>query len=102
MEPRAMGVKAGLGDLNTFKFASASLETSIEPMAAGKAVVIVRTFKNAAAAKQYLTQFRDAKMLVREYQPNEYQSFIISATNFQKLRADRGVGSYLPFYRSHY
>jgi tetratricopeptide (TPR) repeat protein len=102
MEPRAMGVKAGLGDLNTFKFGSLNLDVSVEPMASGKAIVIVKSFKNAAAAKNYLAQFRDAKMLVREYQPNEYQTFIISASNYLKLRADRGIGSYLPFYRSHY
>jgi hypothetical protein len=102
MEPRVMGVKAGLGDLNTFKFSSAGLETGVEPMSAGRAIVVVKSFKNAAAAKQYMAQFRDAKMLVREYQPNEFQTFIISASNYRKLLADGGVGSYLPFYRSKY
>jgi len=102
MEPRVMGVKAGIGDLNTFKFGSAGLETIIEPMMAGKAIIAVKSFKNATAAKSYMSQFRDAKMLVREYEPNEYQTFVISASNFRKLMADKAVGSYLVFYRGRY
>lgn len=102
MEPRAMGVKAGISDMNTFKFGSAGLETMIEPMMAGKAIIAVKSFKNAATAKSYMAQFRDAKMLLREYEPNEYQTFVISASNFRKLMADKAVGSYLVFYRGHY
>jgi outer membrane protein assembly factor BamD (BamD/ComL family) len=102
METRAMGVKAGIGDLNTFKFGDAKLEVVIEPMPSGKAIIIVKSFKNAAGAKNYMAQFRDAKTLVREYEANEYQTFVISASNFRKLMVDRAIGSYLVFYRGHY
>ena len=102
METKAMGVKAGIGDLNTFKFGAANLEVFIEPMPGGKAIIVVKSFKNAAGAKAYMTQFRDAKTLVREYEANEYQTFVISAPNYRKLMADRAIGSYMVFYRGHY
>ena len=102
MEPRVMGVRAGLGDMNTFKYAGQNLDVSVESMNAGRAVVVVKSFKNAAAAKAYVAQFRYAPQLVREFNANKYQTLIISASNFRKLMADRGLGSYLPFYRAHY
>lgn len=102
MEPRTMGVKAGLGDMNTFQFGDANLETGIEILPGGRALIVVKSLKSAAAAKNYLNQFRAAKSLMREYQPNEYQSFLISAPNFRKLMADKNLEAYLNFYRSYY
>jgi hypothetical protein len=102
VEQKAMGVKAGIADLNTFKFSSVSLDASMVPMKAGKGIIVVKTFKNAGAARTYLSSFRDAKMLVREYQPNEYQTFVISASNYRKLINDGSINSYMPFYRAHY
>ncbi len=102
MENKVMGVKAGLGDLNTFNFPESKLEVLIEPMSAGRAIVAVKSFKNETAAKNYMNQFRNTKALLREYQPNEYQTFVISAANYRKLLSDRAVGSYMVFYRAHY
>jgi tetratricopeptide (TPR) repeat protein len=102
MEPKAMGVKAGLSDMNTFRFSSANLEASVVPLKSGKAMIVVKAFKNMAAARTYITSFRDAKMLVREYKPDEYETFIISAPNYRKLVKDGSFSSYLPFYRQHY
>jgi tetratricopeptide (TPR) repeat protein len=102
MEPRVMGVKAGISDLNTFRYNTVNLNASVVPLKAGRAMIVVKTFKNAAAARTYLASFRDAKTLVREYQPNEYQTFVISAANYRKLIKDGGFSSYLPFYRDHY
>ena len=102
MEAKAMGVKAGVADLNTFRFNSANLEASMVPMKAGKGIIVVKTFKNAGAARTYLASFNDTKMLVREYGAGEYQTFVISAANYRKLANDGSIGSYLPFYRAHY
>ncbi len=102
VEPKAMGVKAGISDLNKFKFSTVALETTVVPLKAGKGLIVVKRFNNAAAARTYLSAFRDAKTLVREYQPNEYETFVISAPNYRKLTSDGSISSYLPFYRSHY
>ncbi len=102
MESKVMGVKAGIGDLNKFTANSDGLTTEIQPMAGGKVAIVVKSFKNAAAAKSYMSMFQAAKMLVREYQPNEYQTFIISANNYRKLESDGMIGTYMVFYRSHY
>jgi len=102
METRVMGVKAGINDLNKFTSSGDGLETDIVPISAGKVMIIVRSFKSAAAAKSYMAMFKAAKTLVREYQPDEFQTLIISARNYRKLAADGVTGSYLDFYRGHY
>lgn len=102
MEPRAMGVKSGLGDFNNMKFGGSNLQSEVIPLSATKVMVVVKGLKNAAAAKSYLAQFRETKVLVREYKANEYQTFVISESNFSKLTADRNAGPYLVFYRKHY
>jgi tetratricopeptide (TPR) repeat protein len=102
MEPRTMGVKSGLGDFNSMKFGDAHLQAEVVPMQGNKAMVVVKGLKNAAAAKNYLAQFRDTKQLVREYKVNEYQTFLISESNYRKLMEDRNIGPYMTFYRKSY
>jgi tetratricopeptide (TPR) repeat protein len=102
MEARAMGVKAGLGDLNTFRYSSDNLDVSLVPLKGGQAMIVVRPFKNIIAARKYLNDVKAAKPLVREYKPDEYEMLIISASNYRKLLHDASLKSYLPFYRARY
>lgn len=102
MEPRAMGVRAGLTDFNNLKFSGQGLESTVEPLPGGGGLIVTRKFKNAAAAKAYLAQFRSTSLLTREYKAEEYKVFIISAPNFLKLMSDRDIPAYLNFYKSRY
>jgi tetratricopeptide (TPR) repeat protein len=102
MEPRAMGVKAGLNDMNSLQYSEAHLENSIEPLPGGRALIIVKSFKTLSAARNYLNAFRNVKSLMREFQANEYQLFVISAPNYRKLITDKNLEAYLNFYRSYY
>ncbi|MEO6832904.1 MAG: hypothetical protein ABI378_10460, partial [Chitinophagaceae bacterium] len=102
MESKAMGVKAGLGDFNKFTSAEDSLTTIIEPLSGGHAIIVVKSFKNATAAKRYLSMFKASQSLVREYKPDEYNLFIISANNYRKLMADGQMVPYQDFYKRNY
>ncbi len=102
MEQRAMGVKAALGDFNTFKFANLGLNVGSEMLTAQQGLVAVRTFDNAARAKIYLNELKNTSQIFREYKTGEYQLFLISASNYAKLVNDKGIAEYFNFYRSHY
>jgi len=65
-------------------------------------MIITRRFGNAAQAKIYMNEFRKASALTREYTAADYQVFIISASNYLKLMADRSVQPYLNFYKTLY
>lgn len=97
-----MGVRVGLADFNSFKFSGKSLASSVEMLTATKGLVITRRFADAAAAQAYAKAFRETSLLTREYKSSEYQTFVISATNYKKLVADRSTAGYLTFYGKHY
>ena len=97
-----LSVRAGLSDMNTFRYGSLGLETSVVPMKSGRGIIVVKSFKNENPARTYLLSFEAAKTLLREYKPGEYQTFVISASNYRKMIHDGNVVGYLTFFKQHY
>lgn len=102
MESKAMGVKAGISDFNTFKFSNQNLTSNLQMLQPAQGVIIVKQFASATHAKIYANAVRASKEIFREYNPEEYQLVIISADNFRKLEADKDVQPYLKFFKSVY
>lgn len=103
MSSKVMGVKAGMADFNTMKFGAQNLSNNLEMLQSGsEGMIVTRNFSNAAQAKIYMNEFKRATTLAREYTPAEYQVFIISASNYLKLLADRTLQPYLNFYKTKY
>lgn len=102
MQGRAMGVKSAIGDFNNFRYKEESLSTGIDMLSKTEGVVYVKKFTNAAKAKDYMTALRAASQIFREYQTSEYQLFIISEDNYQKLLSDHSTQAYLNFYKFYY
>ena len=74
----------------------------MEVLGPNKALVVVKKFPSAAAAKIYLNAIRSNSQIFREYQPAEYQMFLISGNNYRKLVADKDVVPYMKFYSANY
>lgn len=102
MDARAMGMKAAVGDLNSFKFKNDNLSSGIDMLSQKDGVVVVKKFSNAAQAKGYIETLKATGQLFREYQSSEYQLFSISASNYQKLLNDHSIPQYLNFYKFYY
>ena len=103
MSTKVMGVKAGLGDFNTLKFGAQNLTSNLEMLQRGsEGMVISKRFSNASQAKIYMNEFRKAGALTREFAAADYEIFIISASNYLKLLADRNIQPYLTFYKGKY
>ena len=102
MQPRAMGVKSAVGDFNAFRYPALQLVTNIDMLSKNEGVVTTRKFPNEAKAKEYMNALKAASQVFREYQSSEYQLFLISADNYQKLIADHSVKPYLNFYKFYY
>lgn len=102
MESRAMGVKAGITDFNTFKYSGQNLTTNLQMLQADQGIVIVKRFQTMAHARIYMNAIKGSAQLFKEYKPTEYQFFLISARNFMKLEKDRDIPAYLKFYRGYY
>jgi tetratricopeptide (TPR) repeat protein len=102
MESKAMGVKAALGDFNTFNYGSQHLKADITMLQQGQGIITVNAFPSAAHAKIYLNSVKANNLILKEYSPSEYTLVIISADNYKKLRADHDITPYLKFYKANY
>ncbi|MBA3829580.1 MAG: hypothetical protein H0X33_11635 [Taibaiella sp.] len=102
LESRAMGVKAAITDFNTFNFSAQKLNLNMDALSGTQALVVAKSFTNAAQAKSYMNSLKGTAPIFRDYKSGEYQVFIISANNYIRLFNDRSVQNYLLFYKSFY
>lgn len=102
MGQRAMGVKAGITDFNTFRFSAQGLTTNILMVNNNLGIIVTQSFKNAAQAKIYMNILKGTSQIFREYQSSEYNIMLISADNYRKMIADKDMLSYFKFYKANY
>jgi hypothetical protein len=102
MEQRAMGVKAAIGDFNTFKYGSLGLDVESTVLNQKEGVIAVQKFDGPTKAKIYMNDLRGTAQVFREYKTGEYQLLLISESNYRKLLADNALGPYLDFYSKNY
>lgn len=99
---RLTGLRAGLKDYHQSQKGLRDLMTSLTPLDGQKSLVVVKEFKNAAAAKAYISNLKKEPNLFREFTTTEYQLIMISSDNIIKLFTDKDWSKYLDFYKSKY
>src|SRR5690606_2194672 len=102
MESKAMGLKVGLNDFNTFKFSGQNLSSSLQMLQPTQGIVVVKSFPSATHGRIYMNAVKGNSQLFREYRQEEYQMILISEDNFRKLEADKDIQPYLQFYKANY
>ncbi len=66
-------------------------------------IISVKDFKNAQKAKEYYNQFKmEEKTIFKDIETADFQYFIISQENLDKLLEEKSVGDYLIFFRNNY
>ncbi|MDK2978587.1 MAG: hypothetical protein PWP52_1301 [Bacteroidales bacterium] len=66
-------------------------------------IISVKDFKNAQKAKEYYNQFKlEEKTIFTDIETAEFQYFIISQENLNKLLEEKSVVDYLIFFRNNY
>jgi len=66
-------------------------------------IISVKNFKNAQKAKEYYNQFKmEEKTIFKDIETADFQYFIISQENLDKLLEEKSVGDYLIFFRNNY
>lgn len=100
---RLSGLRAGLKDYHQAQKTWKELTTSLAPLDGQKSILVIKEFKNEAAAKVYITGLRKTPNLFREFSSvNEYELILISTDNIIKLFTDKDWGKYQDFYKSSY
>jgi tetratricopeptide (TPR) repeat protein len=66
-------------------------------------IILVKDFKNAEKAQEYYNQFKmEEKTIFTDIEAADFQYFIISQENLDKLIEEQSVGDYLIFFRNNY
>ena len=65
-------------------------------------ILLIKSFPNLDAAKNYLNNLTQTPDIFGDYKPNEYQLFIISAKDYKKLLFDHNISEYLDFYNQNF
>jgi len=99
---RLAGVRAGLKDYHQSQKGMKELTTSLTPLDGQKNIVVVKEFKNAAAAKAYISNLKKQANLFRDFSANEYEVIMVSSDNIIKLFTDKDWAKYLEFYKNKY
>lgn len=99
---RLVGLRAGLNDYHKSQKGLKELMTSLTPLDTQKSILVVKEFKNAAAAKTYIAELKKQANLFRDFSANEYELIMVSSDNIIKLFTDKDWGKYLEFYKSKY
>ncbi|RQO31591.1 hypothetical protein DBR32_06440 [Taibaiella sp. KBW10] len=102
-DSRLSGLRAGLKDYNQSKRNNKELAISLVPVNEQRSALVVKEFKNAAAAKAYIAEIMKVNALFREYpDAKEYEIISISSYNIIKLFTDKDWAAYLSFYKTKY
>ncbi|MFW5767842.1 MAG: hypothetical protein ACOCXO_05685, partial [Bacteroidota bacterium] len=65
-------------------------------------LVFVRSFKSERQAANYMNLIENNQNVFGDLNPEDYEQFIISESNYDKLKKAKDVDEYLEFYRTNY
>ncbi len=95
-------IKFDITSYNVENFLMFDFEAKKIPFNKNIQFVIVKTLKNRRQASKYFKIITKRSDVFTSLRPMDYQQFIISKENFEKLRDDKDIEKYLRFYRKNY
>jgi hypothetical protein len=102
MDAKATGLKTAFADFNAAKLSSQHLNINLEMLQPPQGCVVVRSFNSSPEARYYLTLINAKPELFKDYKAGEYQFFVISASNYLRLLANKNLSAYMTFYSANY
>jgi tetratricopeptide (TPR) repeat protein len=101
-DKRITALQAAFSDYNALRYSLDNLNTSISMLTADRGVLLVKPFKNAAAAANYMNAVLKTKELTREFKPQDFTMFVITQKNFNEMYKSMDYTDYLKFYGKSY
>ncbi len=99
---RITALQAAFSDYNALRYSLDNLNTSVSMLTADRGIIVIKPFKNAAAAANYMNAVLKTKELTREFKPQDYSMFVITQKNFNELYKSMDYTDYLKFYGKNY
>lgn len=94
-------LKKGIKQFDSANYTAANLNMLLDMYNTTQMVLVIQKFSNADSAKSYMNTLL-ASPVFQGYNPGDVKTFIISASNYKKMFADKKTEPYSSFYTAYY
>ena len=101
LDSKTATLKKGIKRFDSVKYGAANLNMVLDMYNTTQMVLVIQKFSNADSAKSYMNDLV-ASPALEGYSPGEVKAFIISASNYRKMFADKTAQPYTSFYTATY
>lgn len=91
-----------ISNFNIFTFNITTFRVLYYMIDEDEELVFVRSFKSEQQAANYMNLIENNQNVFGDLNPEDYEQFIISESNYDKLKKAKDVDEYLEFYRNNY
>lgn len=95
-------LQSALSAFNNEVYASTRLTTKTVILDAETKIIFVKSFPNAAMAKEYLSRLQQTATVQEKVNATTMDVFVISQANYLKLISNKLFDGYMAFFRKHY
>ena len=101
LDSKTVVLKNRIKQFDSSNYNAASLNMLLDMYNTTQLVLVIQKFPNADSAKSYMNNLL-ASPVLQGYNPGEVKTFIISASNYRKMFADKTAQQYSTFYSLNY
>jgi len=101
LDSKTAALKKGIKKFDSSNYGGSNLNMLLDMYNTTQMVLVVQKFPNADSAKVYMNDLL-ASNVFQGYNPGDLKTFIISASNYRKMFADKSTQTYTTFYSLNY
>jgi len=94
-------LKQRIKSFDSSSYPTANLDMALDMYSGDQVVLVIKKFVNADSAKLYMRDLKESNVM-HDFIPGEIKTFVISASNYRKMFADKLAMPYVSFYTAYY
>ncbi len=101
LDSKTAPLKQRIRSFDSANYPAANLDMVLDMYSGDQVVLLVKKFANADSAKLYMRDLKESNVM-HDFIPGEIKTFVISASNYRKMYADKLAMPYASFYTAYY
>ena len=101
LDSKTAPLKQRIKSFDSSMYPTANLDMVLDMYSGDQIVLVIKKFVNADSAKLYMRDLKESTVM-HDFIPGEIKTFVISASNYRKMYADKLAMPYASFYTAYY
>ena len=101
LDSKTAPLKQRIKSFDSANYPAANLDMVLDMYSGDQIVLVIKKFVNADSAKLYMRDLKESNVM-HDFIPGEIKTFVISASNYRKMYADKLAMPYASFYTAYY